>query len=132
MARATLYDFRDIDLMLRIADETERKIESAEMADAIGLGTDGNGPQAIGRRLAWMKRYGFVTYNEKEHFWALSAAGERITSAHLKAAQSKALEEVPDEAMVEVMSHVTSRYRHGDPVIANLLRREFLFGTQKR
>jgi hypothetical protein len=34
--------------------------------------------------------------------------------------------------MVEVMSHVTSRYRLGDPVIASLLRREFLFGTQKR
>jgi hypothetical protein len=130
-AHATLYDFRDIDLMMRIADESERRIESTELAEAVGLGENG-GARALGRRLAWMKRYGFVTYNEKEHYWALSAAGERITAAHLKAAQTKSLEKVPDEAMVEVMSHVTSRYRHGDPIIANLLRREFLFGTQKR
>lgn len=130
-SHATLYDFRDIDLMLRIADQTDQVVESAELADAVGLGENG-GTQAMGRRLSWMKRYGFVTYSEKEHRWALSAAGQRITAAHLRAAQTKALEDVPDEAMVEVMSHVTSRYRLGDPVVAQLLRREFLFGTQKR
>jgi hypothetical protein len=130
-AHATLYDFRDIDIMLRIADEAEQRIESAELADAIGLGENG-GTRAVGVRLAWMKRYGFVQYDEKEHRWALSAAGHRITAAHLKAAQLRALESVPDEAMVDVMAHVTSRYRHGDAVMAQLLRREFLFGTQKR
>ena len=130
-SHATLYDFRDIDLMMKIADETERRISAQEMAEAIGLGENG-GTRAVGIRLAWMKRYGFVSYDEREHQWALSAAGERITAAHMRAAQIKALEAVPDEAMVEVMSHVTSRYRHGDAVMAQLLRREFLFGTQKR
>lgn len=130
-SHATLYDFRDIDLMMKIADEAEARITSAELADAVGLGENG-GTRAIGIRLAWMKRYGFVQYDEKEHDWTLSRSGERITEAHLRAAQIRALEQVPDEAMVEVMSHVTSRYRHSDPVTAQLLRREFLFGTQKR
>jgi hypothetical protein len=130
-ARATVYDFRDIDLMMRIADETEQRISAVEMAEAIGLGENG-GARALGRRLAWMKRYGFVVYDENKHDWALSRSGERITEAHLRAAQTRALEAIPDESMVEVMSHVTARYRLGDPVIAALLRREFLFGTQKR
>lgn len=129
-SHATLYDFRDIDLMMKIADETERRISSAELAEAVGLGENG-GTQAMGRRLGWMRRYGFVTLDEKEHLWTLSAAGERFTAAHLRAAQLKALDEIDNDAMVSVMAHVTSRYRHSDPTTAYLLRREFLYGTTK-
>jgi hypothetical protein len=129
---ASLYDFRDLDLMLRIADEAEARITSKDLADAIGLDSEDGGTQAVAVRLAWMKRFGFVEYHDSHHNWTLSAGGRRITQANLRAAQTRAIEAVPDEAMVEVMSHVTSRYRLGDPVIANLLRREFLFGTQKR
>jgi hypothetical protein len=117
--------------MMRIAEDPELAVQATELAETIGLSENGSG-RAMGRRLAWMKRYGFVQYDEREHRWALSAAGHRITAAHLKAAQVRALADVPDEAMVEVMAHVTSRYRHGDALMAHLLRREFLFGTQKR
>jgi hypothetical protein len=126
---ATLYDFRDLDLMLKI--EEESRMTSHELAEAVGLGENG-GARAIGIRLAWMKRYGFVSYDEKEHSWALSRGGERVTAAQLSAAKKRALDTIDDEAMVEVMAHVTSRYRLGDPLMAQLLRREFLFGTQKR
>jgi hypothetical protein len=129
---ATLYDFRDLDLMMRIADEAEKRITSKDLAEAIGLDPEDGGTQSVGIRLSWMKRYGFVQFDAARHDWTLSAGGRRITEAHLRAAQVKAIENVPDEAMVEVMSHVTSRYRLGDPVIAQLLRREFLFGTQRR
>lgn len=128
-ARATIYDFRDIDLMLRLAEEPD--IPATELAQAVGLDDEG-GTQALGRRLGWMKRYGFVAYDEKQHRWSLSKAGERITESQLRAAQVKALDSIDDEAMVNVMAHVTSRYRHGDAVVAQLLRREFVFGTQKR
>ena len=129
---ATLYDFRDLDLMMRIADDAEKRITSKDLAESIGLDAEDGGTQAVGIRLSWMKRYGFVEYHSNEKDWTLSQGGRRITEAHLRAAQVKAIEAVPDEAMVEVMSHVTSRYRLGDPVIASLLRREFLFGTAKR
>lgn len=129
---ASLYDFRDLDLMMRIADDAEARVTSKDLAESIGLDSDDGGTQAVAVRLAWMKRYGFVEFDSNRRDWTLSAGGRRITQANLKSAQARAIEAVPDEAMVEVMSHVTTRYRLGDPVIANLLRREFLFGTQKR
>jgi hypothetical protein len=30
------------------------------------------------------------------------------------------------------MANITSRYHHGSPMMAHLLRREFLFGTKPR
>ena len=127
---ATLYDFRDLDLMLKIAAEANGGVSSTELAEAIGLGEEGT--QAVGIRLGWMRKYGFVVRDEEKKHWDLSMSGERIVQAQRHAAQIKKVEAIPDEAMVSVMSHVTSRYRLGDPVIAQLLRREFLFGTQKR
>lgn len=131
-SHARLTDFRDLDLMVRFAEGDDLgRMSSRDMAEMVGLGENG-GTQAIGIRLAWMKRYGFVVYDQKEHLWALSSAGRRVTEAHLRASVQKTITAVPDESLVEVMSHVTSRFRLGDPVNAHLLRREFLFGTQRR
>jgi hypothetical protein len=33
---------------------------------------------------------------------------------------------------VDIMSHVTARYRLGEPMMAQLLRREFAYGTSPR
>lgn len=132
-AHARLYDFRDLDLMVRFAEGDDvGRLSSHDLAQLVGLESDNGGAQAIGIRLAWMKRYGFVVYDQKEHLWALSSAGQRVTNAHLRASTQKTIEAVPDESLVEVMAHVTSRFRLGDPVNAQLLRREFMFGTQKR
>lgn len=128
MAGASLYDFRDLDLMMRL--EEESRMTSGELAEAVGL-TNG-GARHMGIRLAWMKKFGFVEFDEKEHAWALSPGGERVTAAHLSKAKQRALTGVPDEALVEVMAHVAARYRMGDPLVAKMLSREFLFGTQKR
>ena len=133
-AHATLYDFRDLDLMCKIAEvgDDVGRISAVSLAQEAGLDTDNGGSRAMGIRLAWMKRYGFVAYDDKEHLWALSAAGRRVTEAHLRASTQKTIEAVPDESLISVMAHVTSRFRLGDPMNAQLLRREFLFGTQRR
>ena len=129
MASASLYAFRDLDLMLAIAD-TENGIEAMELAQAIGLGEDGARAAAI--RLSWMRRYGMLRYDDKARLWTLSPSGERVTSARLRAAAARTIDALPEESLVDVMAHVTTRYRLGDPVMAQLLRREFLYGTQKR
>lgn len=132
-SHARLTDFRDLDLMLRFAEGDDLgRLSSADLAGLVGLDQVESGRQSIGIRLAWMKRYGFVVYDDKEHLWALSTAGRRVTEAHLRASTQKTIQAVPDESLVEVMAHVTSRFRLGDPVNAHLLRREFLFGTQRR
>lgn len=130
---ARLTDFRDLDLMLRFAEGDELgRLSSADLAGLVGLDGTKSGTQSIGIRLAWMKRYGFVVFDDKDHVWALSSAGRRVAEAHLRASATKTIEAVPDESLVEVMAHVTSRFRLGDPVNAHLLRREFLYGTQRR
>lgn len=125
---ATLYDFRDLDLMLKL-DAEGGEAETWEIADALGFHDQDR--RAVGIRLAWMRRYGMLEFDQERRLWRLSKGGERVTAARLKAAQTKRIEELPDEAMVDVMASVTSRYRHGEPMLADLLRREFLFGTQK-
>jgi hypothetical protein len=134
MSKATLYDFRDMDLLLRLAREGDNEgwADTHWMAEAVGLSLENGGPRAMGMRLAWMRKYGMVDYSPDLKMWRLSPSGVRVTNAHLKAAQERAIKAVPDEALVDVMSHVTSRYMLGDPVIAHLLRREFLFGTKPR
>src|SRR3954467_8118127 len=107
---ATAHDFRDLDLMLKL-DAEGGEAQTWELAEAFGFPEDGR--QAIGIRMAWMRRYGMLDFDEERRLWRLSKGGERVVQARVKAAASKQIEALPDEAMVEVMASVTSRYRHG-------------------
>jgi hypothetical protein len=129
---ATVRDFRDLDIMLKLEAEAgeEGWVEVELLAAAMGFEEEGLGAPA--RRLAWMRRYGMVEYDRERRLYRLTEGGERVTQAKLRAGQSRAIEAVPDEAMVEVMSSVLTRYRHGEPMLAHLLRREFQYGTAPR
>lgn len=127
---ATLYDFRDLDLMLKIEDagDNDGWVETADLASSLGFGDD-LGP--VGQRLSWMRRYGMLDRDDKLHTWRLTDGGLRVIEARLRAAQARTIEALPDEAMIEVMANVTSRYHLGSPLIASMLRREFLYGTKR-
>jgi len=122
---ATLYDFRDLDLMLRIAQEA---VQTDDLAKDLGFGKD---IAPVGTRLGWMRRFGMVERDE-QGWWDLTPGGVRVVQAKLKAAQASALSALPDESMIEAMAYITSRYHHGDPMLATMLRREFAYGTKRR
>lgn len=122
-----LMEFRDLDLMLAV-EAAGGAVTSAQLAEAIGV----DGAQGTAIRAAWMRRFGIFDFDEKTGIWTLSASGQRVVKAKRAAAALNQVEKVPDEAMVDVMSHVTARYRLGDPAMAHMLRREFLFGTSPR
>jgi hypothetical protein len=126
-SHATVTDFRDLDLMLRIAEE--EAIESADLASALGFGDN---VRPVGIRLAWMRRYGMLKLDQKARLWSLTAGGERVVEAKLRAATASRLQAVPDEEMIEVMAYITGRFRRGDTMLGTMLRREFLFGTKRR
>lgn len=129
---ATLYDFRDTDLMHHIAEHSNGKgIASTALAELLGFDAE-DGARPIGIRLAWMKRYGMVAYDDRDKLWSLTRGGLRVTQAHVLAPELKVVEKMPDEKMVEVMALVTSRFQRGETMLAHMLRREFAFGTQKR
>lgn len=130
---ATLFDFRDTELMIKIAEEangSRKGIATSELAEALGFEEGDNRP--MGMRLGWMRKYGMVLFDENERTWRLSAGGRRVVEARVRSREIEVVDKLPDEAMVEVMAHVTSRYRHGQSTLAHLLRREFLYGTQRR
>lgn len=124
----TQYDVRDLDVMLKLESESDDRgeISAGELADALGMDED---TRAVGMRLAWMRRYGMLAYHEERKTWSLAKGGKRVIEAKRLAANADAIPDVPDEQLVDVMAHVTTRYRLGDPVIATLLRREFAYGT---
>lgn len=122
---ASLYEFRDLDLMMTLHAEGNGGMTSGQLADALGL----DNAQGIAVRATWMRRFGMFDYDDRSGLWTLSGGGRRVVEAKRQAALLQKVEDVPDESMVDVMSHVTARYRLGDPMIAQMLRREFLFGT---
>ena len=122
---ATLYDFRDLDLLLKMGRDREWSTE--DLAEALGQPEN---LQGVGSRLSWMRRYGMMQRSDRG-LWYPTHSAQRVTEARLKAVQAKTMEDLPDELMVEVMSRVTQRYMHGSVMLASMLRREFLFGTKR-
>jgi hypothetical protein len=128
---ASLYDFRDLDLMYRLAESENGGINSLELAEELGFDAE-EGGRPVGMRLAWMRKYGMVVFDENHRTWQLSQGGRRVVSAADRAPALKIVDKMPDEQMVEVMAHVTSRFQRGETMLGHMLRREFLYGTKKR
>jgi hypothetical protein len=118
-----LYDFRDLDLMLKLADMGGGT--TLEIAAALGFGSD---VQPVAARLTWMDRFGMLDRDEKGG-WDLSEGGIRVVKAKLTAARGM-LDKLPDESMIEAMAYITQRYYRNDPMLGHMLRREFLYGTK--
>ncbi len=130
MSRMSLYDFRDMDVMLKLQGAGATGATSRELADEMGLGDDGAAP--VGTRMAWMRRFGMVAFDPKRKLWSLSRGGERVLSAKRRAALKSLVDEMPEGELIEAMAYITNRYRSGDPMTAAMLRREFMFGTSPR
>jgi hypothetical protein len=131
MPKASLYDFRDADIMHRLAEASnDRGVSSQEVAELLGFEAESGG-RTVATRLAWMRRYGMVAFNQEERLWSLSPSGERVIAAQLKAPELRVVERMPDEKMIEVMALVTSRFQRGEAMLGHMLRREFLYGTKK-
>jgi hypothetical protein len=77
-----------------------------------------------------MRHYGMLERSDKG-LWSLTDAGSRVVWARRRAALLDELASLPSEELIEVMAAVTARYRTGDPMISTMLRREFIFGTQR-
>src|SRR5262245_30533923 len=128
--KANLFAFRDLDLLLKLREEADSDggIETAVMAQAMGLETAAE----ITSRLSWMKRYGMLAFDGNARIWRLTPGATRVVTARLRAAHGHALDELPEEQMVDVMAHITGRWQKADPMVATMLRREFIYGTGRR
>jgi hypothetical protein len=121
----SIREFRDLDLLLKLKETGP--ILSKDLAAELGRDEFGS---IIGRRLGWMGHYGMLERSDKG-LWSLTDGGKRVAFARTRAALISDLEKLPAEELIEVMAAVTARWRSGDPMIASMLRREFIFGTQR-
>lgn len=119
-------EFRDLDLMVKL--QLEGPMLAKELAKDLGADEYG---RHLGSRLAWMQRYGITRQNAKG-IWDLTDAGMRVIHAKQRARLIEELDTLPADELIEVMAAVTARWRRADPMIATMLRREFIFGTQRR
>jgi hypothetical protein len=119
-------EYRDFDLMAKIRETGP--ISSRELAGELGMDELGT---HIGRRLGWMRRYEMLEKNDGG-LWALTDGGQRVITARTRAAFIRELEELPEEELITIMSHVMARYQHGQQLIADMIRREFVYGTAHR
>ena len=117
--------------MYRLAESENGGVETRELAEALGFDAE-EGGRNVGIRLAWMRRYGMVVFDENHRSWNLSRGGQRVIAASERAPALKVVDQMPDELMIETMAHVTSRFRKGDTMLGHMLRREFRYGTGLR
>jgi len=127
---ASLGDFRDVDLMHKLALEGGADgLTSKELALTLGMSGD-HATQEIAHRASWMRRYGFFDWDEKRRLWTLSASGDRVVEAQtLAAAQDP---NMPEREVVVVASQIASHLRIADETTANLIRREVRWGSLTR
>jgi hypothetical protein len=119
----TIKDIRDFDLMAKLH---EGPLLARELASDYGKETG----TYVASRLGWMGKWGMLERDPKTAVWRITDAGDRVVKAKQRAALLSTLDELPEEELIEVMAHITARWRRGSGLIATMLRREFIFGTQ--
>lgn len=132
---ASIRDFRDLDLLLKLEAEAndEGWIETAYLAQAMGFNGDRPLPSTgLPVRLSWMREYGMLDYDKERRMWRLTGGARRVIEARAQAASMRELEALPSESMVEVMANVIHRYQFADQMTAHMIRREFAYGTARR
>lgn len=109
--------------MLRNEDMTDREVlalvkdclgpndlaASSEIADRLGVKDDDRaGRASVSRRLSWMRRYGWLAYNEDERAYALTDSGRALLNGKLRASMQRALEDLSPGERVLLMRGVAS------------------------
>ena len=118
-------EYRDTDLLAKLV--AEGPMSSLELAESLAM-DDIPGHRSVGSRFARMRSFGMVSFDEKTRIWMITDNAERVLEAQRKSATQRKIAAIPDDALVEVVSDAMTRRRLGDPVLAEMLRRETQFG----
>lgn len=112
------------------------------LAERIGLRVSGMSDlelliytrRCVGIRLSWIKRLtGCVERHpdKKDYRWRLTDAGLAVVRAKLTSSLSNGLTQTDDANVLLALEVIGRRYTHAKPGSANLLRREWAYGTHK-
>jgi hypothetical protein len=131
----TIEDFSDVELLALVNDyaDSDGYVTSEEMVLVIGLEAHENPKQCVSARFSWLARYGAMEKNPDETgSWRLSEVGKAMVKGTLNAREQRLLETLGDEKLLSLARGVTSRYRSTGATGAQLMRREWQYGTSRR
>jgi hypothetical protein len=112
-----------------------------QMATRIGLSVDGMSDEQLalhtGRcisvRLAWIKKLSgcIERHPEQTNVWGLTDLGREVVSAKLSQAIAIGIDQMGASNTLLALDAISRRYRRADVKAANLMRREWQFGTHR-
>lgn len=147
-----LFDFSDKEIAAIVADvrdasgwASRQMIATRIFPYATRSDTDRSrhAMRCVAIRLGWLRRYGVLEkmdkksqkqegYDLDDSYWALTEAGEAFLRGSLTKEQRRVLEGLSDERLIAATSVLTDRYVDSSSVGANLMRREWLYGVNRR
>jgi len=127
-------DFSDVELLALVADYMDQEgwVTTEEMVLAIGLDVE-HARHCVSSRFSWLARYGAMHKNpDKTSSWGLTAVGRAMVKGKLSIRETTMLEKMPEDKLLSLARGVTLRYRTSAATSAQLMRREWQYGTSKR
>ena len=140
-----LDDFSDRELVAIIGDvcDAEGWASRRHIAQVIFpfIGDDDNNRvrhamRCVSIRLSWLRRFGVVDKRQtkagEESEWIVTADGRKFLRGTLGRKQMNALEGLSESQLVAATTLLTNHYRRSSPIGANLVRREWIYGANRR
>lgn len=137
------YSDRELLHMLDDLSGEDGWVDLDVMAARIGIRVDGlsheqtslHARRCVAVRLSWIRRLtGCVERNpiKSARSWRLTVSGEEVTKAKIASNIEDALGSMGDFSTLQALDALSRRYRRADRGAANLMRREWLYGTHRR
>lgn len=117
-----LAEFGDIELFHLLLDINGGGATTEDVVSAINL-NHSHPERCVISRFQWLKRLGAL-YRDGNH-WVLSDAAKLMVTEALPTKERQALDDLPEEALLEVMRTIGRRYQYASYTHANLIRREW-------
>ncbi len=147
MARKTtnlkLENFSDRE-MLHLLDDLagdQGWVEIEHLAERVGISVAGmsdkqtliHARRCVSIRLAWIKKLSGTVERHRDEpgVWRLTATGQQVVSAKMQASVGNTLAKMEEAALLLAVDAVSRRYMNANANAANLLRREWAYGTHK-
>jgi len=127
-------EFSDVELLAIVNDiaDPDGWVTTEEVSLAVGIDAK-NALHCVGSRFAYLRRIGAMEKDETQtKHWRLSPIGRAMVKGTLTSRESRMLESLSDDKLLSLARGVTTRYRSTGATGAQLMRREWQYGTSKK
>jgi hypothetical protein len=112
------------------------------LAERVGLVANGmseaqlaiHSRRCISGRLSWIRKLSGTVERHPDKsslFWRLTVSGQEIVQARLSQALVTGLDQIADANSLLALDALSRRFRRADVKAANLMRREWMYGTHR-